>query len=335
MIAGVFFLSRRKGVTTRDLAPRYRHHVAEGRRTAGALPSRGEGRAGAALGNHSERLEWSGRLCEGHGHNRPQRGRHGEWIPRRPPAGNVARARDLCCALREARRGEARRRVARTRLHASPTTTANGSGRGKSKRGKGCGGPEGRSHASLLIPTHTAVHPTPPQTGPAPARPSGNTPPRGPRRHGGPQHLPSSLASEGDLSGLGDRPAAPQAACRREPAHRARTHTHRPVRPRKGQRTTPGIRSAQQAALPTGAGPRPSARPSATATATGPFVALIVVAAAVPPPRPQTGPALARPPRRTPVRGERDKTSRRGTSRARQSDPTRSGGDAPRSPGPV
>lgn len=132
----------------------------------------------------------------------------------------------LCAAGGKARRGEARRRVARTRLHASPTTTANGSGRGKSKRGKGCGGPEGRSHASLLIPAHTAVHPTPPQTGPAPARPSGNTPPRGPRRHGGPQHLASSLASEGDLPGLGDRPAAPRAACRREPAHRARTHTH-------------------------------------------------------------------------------------------------------------
>ncbi|ROT63957.1 hypothetical protein C7M84_018146 [Penaeus vannamei] len=34
-IAGGFFLSRRKGVHTRDLTPRYRRNVAEGRRTAG------------------------------------------------------------------------------------------------------------------------------------------------------------------------------------------------------------------------------------------------------------------------------------------------------------
>ncbi|ROT63984.1 hypothetical protein C7M84_018118 [Penaeus vannamei] len=96
-IAGGFFLSRRKGVHTRDLTPRYRRNVAEGRRTA--QPSRGEGRKrGAALGNHSERQERGGRLCEGQDHSRHWRGWHGDWLPRRPPVGIVARARDLCCA---------------------------------------------------------------------------------------------------------------------------------------------------------------------------------------------------------------------------------------------
>ena len=48
VIAGGFFLSRRKGViTTRDLARRYRHHVAEGRRTAGSSTvARGRPRGG-------------------------------------------------------------------------------------------------------------------------------------------------------------------------------------------------------------------------------------------------------------------------------------------------
>ena len=54
VIAGGFFLSRRKGVHTRDLTPRYRQIVAEGRRTAG----------GSAVAR-----------------GRPQRGRHSETIP--------------------------------------------------------------------------------------------------------------------------------------------------------------------------------------------------------------------------------------------------------------
>ncbi|ROT63983.1 hypothetical protein C7M84_018117 [Penaeus vannamei] len=49
-IAGGFFLSRRKGVHTRDLTPRYRRNVAEGRRTAGGSagppPSARERRGG-------------------------------------------------------------------------------------------------------------------------------------------------------------------------------------------------------------------------------------------------------------------------------------------------
>ncbi|ROT81696.1 hypothetical protein C7M84_025147 [Penaeus vannamei] len=98
-IAGGFFLSRRKGVHTRDLTPRYRRNVAEGEEPQGAQPSRGEGRKrGAALGNHSERQERGGRLCEGQDHSRHWRGWHGDWLPRRPPVGIVARARDLCCA---------------------------------------------------------------------------------------------------------------------------------------------------------------------------------------------------------------------------------------------
>ncbi|XP_047468437.1 uncharacterized protein LOC125024682 [Penaeus chinensis] len=85
VIAGGFFLSRRKGVTTRDLARRYRQDVAEARRTAGARPSRGGGRAGAALGNHSERLDGSGRLCEGQGHKPTEkRGGTGNGYPGDP-----------------------------------------------------------------------------------------------------------------------------------------------------------------------------------------------------------------------------------------------------------
>ncbi|ROT63949.1 hypothetical protein C7M84_018138 [Penaeus vannamei] len=98
-IAGGFFPFSRKGVHTRDLTPRYRETWPRGEEPQGAQPSRGEGRKrGAALGNHSERQERGGRLCEGQDHSRHWRGWHGDWLPRRPPVGIVARARDFCCA---------------------------------------------------------------------------------------------------------------------------------------------------------------------------------------------------------------------------------------------
>ncbi|ROT70784.1 hypothetical protein C7M84_010914 [Penaeus vannamei] len=84
-IAGGFFLSRRKGVHTRDLTPRYRRNVAEGRRTAGgSAVARGRRKRGAALGNHSERQERGGRLCEGQDHSRHWRGGRGTGYPGGP-----------------------------------------------------------------------------------------------------------------------------------------------------------------------------------------------------------------------------------------------------------
>ncbi|ROT63845.1 hypothetical protein C7M84_018226 [Penaeus vannamei] len=192
-IAGGFFLSRRKGVHTRDLTPRYRRNVAEGRRTAGAQPSRGEGRKrGAALGNHSERQERGGRLCEGQDHSRHWRGWHGDWLPGGPGGPPTP----------ELTKSTGRRPNPQKTPHTpGPNTTAN--------RGPSCATPRERT-PSARPTTHAPVSASllagggRGATGPPPATLAGR--PRGGPAPASPRSSPASTLGRGRRRAQATRP---------------------------------------------------------------------------------------------------------------------------------
>ncbi|ROT70793.1 hypothetical protein C7M84_010912 [Penaeus vannamei] len=272
-IAGGFFLSRRKGVHTRDLTPRYRRNVAEGRRTAGAQPSRGEGRKrGAALGNHSERQERGGRLCEGQDHSRHWRGWHGDWLPRRPPVGIVARARDLCCARfggeGNSRKGPTPELTKSTGRRPNPQKTPHtpglvGAGRlSPHDRGAGPLGPGGQ----------------------------GRQPLRRPRQPGPPKPAPLSGTGAGE-AGASSRRRGPRP--RRRPGSalgpKERRGQESPSRPLGGEAPGAPHRPRKAPPAPTASSPPVRLQPPKVAPP-------IVVGAGPQPPRPRPGPSLGRPP---------------------------------------
>ncbi|ROT63857.1 hypothetical protein C7M84_018238 [Penaeus vannamei] len=209
-IAGGFFLSRRKGVHTGQ----------------GAQPSRGEGRKrGAALGNHSERQERGGRLCEGQDHSRHWRGWHGDWLPRRPPVGIVARARDLCCARfgggggkfeegTDARAYQEHRTAPKPQKtpHTPDVRTGRKEQSSKGQKGKGAGrapqnGREERPWVSPIV-VGAVPQPTRPQTGAPPAPRQGEDALRTPHH---PRPVSASL-SRGWRAGSNGPPTANPAA---------------------------------------------------------------------------------------------------------------------------
>ncbi|ROT70783.1 hypothetical protein C7M84_010913, partial [Penaeus vannamei] len=252
-IAGGFFLSRRKGVHTRDLTPRYRRNVAEGRRTAGgSAVARGRPQKGAALGNHSERQERGGRLCEGQDHSRHWRGWHGDWLPRRPPVGIVARARDLCCARfggREIREGTDARAYQSTGRRPNPQKTPHTPGPNTTaNRGPSCATPRERT-PSARPTTHAPVKPHflaggAGSNGPPTANPA--APPLAPARHAR-RPAPAPRGTRARLAAFQPSPArsAGSAGGRRAQAARSgarpnqKRPPHRRARPRRRARARP------------------------------------------------------------------------------------------------